>query len=137
LLPFPSQEVDPTGAGADFDVASARAACCTLWRPATHARRGLRPRAHVAGEPSDRLARASIEVAPGDDLSPLALTDLLGDAGFTREDPVDEHGEFCVRGGVVDLFRRASATLRLEFIGDNTSSRSAGSIQRRSARSKR
>ena len=50
----------------------------------------------------DNLEAAAIELRNGMDLDPVVLGDLLADAGFTREDPVDEHGEFCVRGGIVD-----------------------------------
>jgi transcription-repair coupling factor (superfamily II helicase) len=51
--------------------------------------------------------------------TPLALADLLVEAGFTREDPVDEHGEFCVRGAIVDVFPAGAADpYRLEFLGD-------------------
>jgi len=125
VLPFPSQEVDPyRGLAPHFDVASARAR--VLHALATgNARLVVASARALMSRVShpDRLARASIEVAPGDDLSPLALTDLLGDAGFTREDPVDEHGEFCVRGGVVDLFPPGERyPLRLEFIGDTVES---------------
>ena len=35
------------------------------------------------------------DLQPGLDLSPGDLADLSSMAGFTREDPVDEHGEFC------------------------------------------
>ena len=36
-----------------------------------------------------------------------------------REDPADEHGEFAVRGGIVDIFPAGEAhPVRLEFIGD-------------------
>src|SRR2546422_1009649 len=49
--------------------------------------------------------------------------DLLVDAGFSREDPVDEHGEFAVRGGILDLFPAGEAQpVRLEFIGDTIES---------------
>src|SRR5262249_12341274 len=56
-----------------------------------------------------RLLDASIEIATGMEISPIRLADLLADAGFSREDPVDEHGEFCVRGGVVDYFPAGDA----------------------------
>ena len=57
------------------------------------------------------------------DLDPVALGDLLADAGFTREDPVDEHGEFCVRGGIVDWFPAgAEYPIRVEFVGDTVES---------------
>ena len=48
---------------------------------------------------------------------------MLAAAGYTRQDPVDESGEFCVRGGVVDFFPAGAAQpLRLEFIGDTIES---------------
>src|SRR5204863_5702885 len=66
-----------------------------------------------------QLRSTSIELKPGMDLDPIGLGDLLADAGFTREDPVDEHGEFCVRGGIVDFYPAADAQpVRLEFVGD-------------------
>ena len=54
-----------------------------------------------------------MEIAPHD------LGERLATAGFSPEDPVDEHGEFCVRGGVVDFYPASEAQpVRLEFIGD-------------------
>ena len=67
----------------------------------------------------ERLLRASMELRPGTEVDPLALADLLGDAGFTRTDPVESHGTFTVRGGIVDFFPAGEeAPVRLEFIGD-------------------
>jgi len=125
VLPFPSQEVDPyRGLVPHFDVASARAR-------ALHALASGQARLVVASARAvmprvsrpDRLARASIDLELGTEISPLSLAELLADAGFTREDPVDEHGEFCVRGGVVDLFPAGERhPIRLEFIGDTVES---------------
>src|SRR5207249_360940 len=40
-----------------------------------------------------------------------------------REDPADQHGEFAVRGGIVDIFPAGEAhPVRLEFIGDTIES---------------
>ena len=65
----------------------------------------------------------SIELKNGIDLDPVVLGDLLVDAGFTREDPVDEHGEFCVRGGIVDYFPAgADNPIRVEFVGETIES---------------
>ncbi len=70
-----------------------------------------------------RLASVSLTVTPGQDISPVDLGDLLSAAGYTRQDPVDESGEFCVRGGVVDFFPAgARQPLRLEFMGDTIES---------------
>src|SRR5205814_7083887 len=71
----------------------------------------------------DRFRSTSIELKPGMDLGPIEFGDLLADAGFTREDPVDEHGEFCVRGGIVDWFPAGAANpIRVEFVGDTVES---------------
>jgi len=62
-------------------------------------------------------------LTPGQEISPLDLGDLLTAAGYTRQDPVDESGEFCVRGGVVDFYPAgAKQPLRLEFMGDTIES---------------
>src|SRR5207247_473948 len=76
---------------------------------------GLLPR--VTGP--ERLAAASLELKPGLDIAPYDLAELLVDAGFSREDPADQQGEFAVRGGIVDIFPAAEThPVRLEFIGD-------------------
>jgi transcription-repair coupling factor (superfamily II helicase) len=125
VLPFPSQEVDPyRGLAPHFDVASARARA--LYGLATGAARvivasvdALMPRI----SPPDRLRRASIELQPGQEIEPSTLLELLVDAGFSREEPVDAHGEFSVRGGVVDFFPAGETyPFRLEFLGDTIES---------------
>ena len=125
VKPFPSLQIDPyRNLAPHFGVASARAAA--LHAIATGTARvvvasasALLPRLSPAGN----LEAAAIELKPGMDLDPVALGDLLADAGFTREDPVDEHGEFCVRGGIVDWFPAgADHPIRVEFVGDNVES---------------
>ncbi|MBE3132498.1 MAG: DEAD/DEAH box helicase, partial [Acidobacteria bacterium] len=121
VLPCPSHEVDPyRGLAPHLHVASARARA--LHAAATGAARvvivsagGLLPRLSAP----ERLLRASIDLRPGGEIDPHRLADLLVDAGFTREDPVDEHGEFWIRGGVVDLFPAGDPQpIRLELVGD-------------------
>ena len=69
------------------------------------------------------MLNASIDLRPGQDISPIDLAELLIDAGFTREDPADEHGEFAIRGGILDVFPAGeSQPVRLEFIGDTIES---------------
>ncbi len=71
----------------------------------------------------ERLLDASIDLQPGQDIAPSDLTARLTDAGFTREDPADEQGEFAVRGGIVDLYPAHEARpVRLEFVGDTIES---------------
>ena len=69
--------------------------------------------------PPARLLKASQNLVVGGFYSPTVLIELLADAGFTPEDPVDQHGEFCLRGGVVDFFPTGDAyPVRVEFAGD-------------------
>jgi len=121
VLPFPSLEIDPyRGLAPHLEVASARARA--LYGLATRSAplivasaRALLPR---LGDPG-RLAAEGLVITPGSEISPQDLGERLGLAGFVREDPVDEHGEFCVRGGVVDFYPSSEAQpVRLEFIGD-------------------
>ncbi len=125
VLPFSSHEVDPyRGLAPHFDVASARARALQSLAAGTArvvvaSAAALLPRVSAPG----RLLSAAVELQPGQDLEPVLLLDLLVDAGFANEDPVDEHGEFCKRGGLIDLFPAGDAyPLRIEFIGDTIES---------------
>ncbi len=125
VLPFPSHEVDPyRGLEPHVGVTSARAR-------ALHAIATGTTRVVVASAASllprltspARLLATAIDLRPGQDIAPTDLAELLVDAGFTREDPADQHGEFAVRGGIVDIFPAgATNPVRLEFIGDTIES---------------
>ena len=125
VLPFPSHEVDPyrgmtphpgvtaARAGALHGLASGSA------RVIVASAAALAPRVSTPR----RLLAASIDLKPGTDIAPTDLGELLIDAGFSREDPADEHGEFAIRGGIVDLFPASEPNpVRLEFIGDTIES---------------
>jgi transcription-repair coupling factor (superfamily II helicase) len=121
VLLYPSLQIDPyRGMSPHFRVAAARARA--LHAAATGTARlivasaaALLPR--VASP--DRLLKAAIDLKPGTEVDPQDLADLLVDAGFTREDPVDEHGAFTIRGGIVDVFPAGdSEPVRIEFVGD-------------------
>ena len=125
VLPFPSHEVDPyRGMEPHVAVTSARAQA--LHAIATGQARvlvgsaaALLPRVSAPA----RLLGASIELKPGQDVGPGRLADLLADAGFSREDPADEHGEFAVRGGIVDVYPATEPQpVRIEFVGDTIES---------------
>ncbi|HET9370074.1 MAG TPA: transcription-repair coupling factor, partial [Vicinamibacterales bacterium] len=121
VLPMPSPEVDPyRGLAVHLEVASARARAlhALVIRSARIVIASARALAPRLSDPK-RLAEAGLSLSPGTEISPLDLRERLANAGFTPEDPVDEHGEFCVRGGVVDLYPASEAQpVRLEFIGD-------------------
>jgi transcription-repair coupling factor (superfamily II helicase) len=121
VLPFPSHEVDPyRGMSPHMGVTSARARA--LYSVAHGTARvliasaaSLLPRVTTP----ERMLAASLDLRTGQDIAPTDLAELLVDAGFTREDPADEHGEFAVRGGIVDIFPAGEThPVRLEFIGD-------------------
>ena len=125
ILPFPSPEVDPyRGIAPHLDVASARARAL-----ATMARRSaaviVSSAAAVAPRVSapDRLRQATVELRASHTMSPTELADRLADAGFAPADPVDAHGQFCSRGGVVDVFPAGDLhPIRAEFAGDTIES---------------
>ena len=125
VVPLPSHEVDPyRGLAPHFDVAAARGRA--LYGLATGSARvvvaaavALLPRL----SPPDRLLAAGTRLAVGALLEPPDLGGLLADAGFTPEDPVEAHGEFCVRGGVVDFFPAGDdQPIRAEFAADSLES---------------
>ncbi len=125
VLPFPSLEVDPYRQIAPHLGVSSRRA------RALHAAATGTARVIVASAdavlprlpPPERLLKAAVEIRRGTTIDPTDLASLLVDAGFTREDPVDQHGEFCLRGGVVDFFPAfESHPVRLDFIGDTVES---------------
>src|SRR5687768_9743564 len=121
VLPLPSLQVDPyRGMTPHFRVAAARAralhaAVTGTARLIVASAAALLPRV----SPPDRMLTAAIEIRSGSEIEPQALADLLVDAGFTREDPVDEHGSFTIRGGIVDVFPAGDIEpVRIEFVGD-------------------
>ena len=121
VLPLPSLQVDPyRGMTPHFRVSAARAralhgAATGTARLIVASAAALLPR---VSRP-ERLLSASLEIRSGTEIDPQNLADLLVDAGFTREDPVEEHGSFAVRGGIVDIFPAGDAEpVRLEFVGD-------------------
>ena len=121
VLAFPSHEIDPyRGLAPHIGVTSVRAQALHAVGTGTArvvmaSAAALLPRVAAPG----RLVGAALELRPGLDVAPTDLAEALINAGFTREDPADEHGEFAVRGGIVDIFPAGEAQpVRLEFIGD-------------------
>ncbi|HUU34114.1 MAG TPA: DEAD/DEAH box helicase, partial [Vicinamibacterales bacterium] len=121
VLPFPSLQVDPYRALAPhMRVTSARARA--LLSLATGqalvvvaSASALLPR---LPDPSALVAR-SLGVKTGADLDPQGIAALLVDGGYDRQDPVDQHGEFCLRGGILDVYPPNELwPVRIEFVGD-------------------
>jgi transcription-repair coupling factor (superfamily II helicase) len=72
--------------------------------------------------PSQFDAR-SIELVTGGKTDLAALTVALRDCGFLQKDFVEVHGDFAVRGGILDVYTFAGENpLRAEFAGDEIES---------------
>jgi transcription-repair coupling factor (superfamily II helicase) len=125
VLPFPSLQVDPyRGLAPHFRATSARA-------QALHAVTAGHARVVVTSATAvlPRLVAPSTvktlttTVRPGEDVEPDRLVMMLAQGGFERQDPVDEHGEFCQRGGILDVFPAGEGMpVRIEFAGDTVES---------------
>jgi len=142
VLPCPSLEIDPyRGMSPHLDVVSARARvlhalASNSARIVIASARALLPRV----SPPPQMLAAAFDLHAGSEIDPADLAARLADAGFTPEDPVDQHGEFARRGGVLDVFPAADAApARIEFVGDTIESirrydpgtqRSTGEIER-------
>ncbi len=125
VLPLPGHQVDPyRGLAPHLRTTSARARA--LHALATRSARVIvaSAQALLPRVPSpEQLLSASFDVKPGLDLDPQLLAALLVDGGYERQDPVDQHGEFCLRGGILDIFPAGEQMpVRIEFIGDTVES---------------
>ncbi|MGK6357069.1 transcription-repair coupling factor [Sphingomonas sp. DT-207] len=70
-----------------------------------------------------RIRQLVATLAPGESIGLDRLASLLQANGYVRVDTVNDHGEFAVRGGLVDLFPSGSEqALRLDFFGDEIES---------------
>ncbi|HVJ01992.1 MAG TPA: transcription-repair coupling factor [Sphingomonas sp.] len=70
-----------------------------------------------------RIRQLVAKLAPGERIGLDRLSALLQANGYVRVDTVNDHGEFAVRGGLVDLFPSGSEqALRLDFFGDEIES---------------
>ena len=76
------------------------------------------------------LDRLTLQLTVGSDLSPGRLLDWLDRAGYSRQDAIDQPGDFATRGGIVDVFPMGGSLtdadgravplgpFRLDFFGD-------------------
>lgn len=66
-----------------------------------------------------RIRQLSARLHPGSRMDRDRLAALLADQGYARVDTVADHGEYAVRGSIVDLFPAGeSEGYRLDFFGD-------------------
>ena len=73
--------------------------------------------------PVDYVAARSLSIARGQELPRGTFTDTLVAAGYLRVPQVSEHGEFAVRGSLIDVFPMGSEhPIRIDFFDDDVES---------------
>ena len=73
--------------------------------------------------PADFIYRQSLRIKIGDVLDPVELRDKFSHFGYRHVAQVEEHGEFAVRGSILDLFPMGSnKPFRLEFFDNDLES---------------
>ncbi|MGQ0734959.1 MAG: transcription-repair coupling factor [Acidobacteriota bacterium] len=125
VLPLPSYQVDPyRGLAPHFRVLSARAralhgAALGSARVIVASAVALLPRL----APAEAILSTTADLRPGTEIPPHTLAAILVEGGYERQDPVDEHGEYSLRGGILDVYPAGEAApIRVEFIGDTVES---------------
>ena len=73
--------------------------------------------------PKAILGNSNIDLAPGNSVDMDKLVNQLALEGFERTPTVREHGEFAIRGGILDIFVPGTEEpVRLDFFGDTLES---------------
>jgi transcription-repair coupling factor (superfamily II helicase) len=73
--------------------------------------------------PKDYIAARTLHLQAGQTLDRQAFIDELAAAGYLRVPQVEEHGEFAVRGALLDVYPMgASEPLRIDFFDDEIDS---------------
>jgi transcription-repair coupling factor (superfamily II helicase) len=73
--------------------------------------------------PLDYVAARTLSLSTGQALDREVFTDALIAAGYYRVPQVSEHGEFAVRGSLIDIFPMGAHTpVRIDFFGDEIES---------------
>ncbi|MEM7526326.1 MAG: transcription-repair coupling factor [Pseudomonadota bacterium] len=88
----------------------------------------------------EMVSAASFSVRTGHRVDVEGLTAWLARMGFNRASTVAEHGDYAIRGGIIDIFPPGSANpVRLDFFGDvlESTRRFDASTQRTIAKVKR
>ncbi len=119
------------------------AALRRLGAPAAGASGGIvlvtTPEAAVQRLPPAEAAAQALRLGTGDAVEPASLRATLERFGYRHADRVDDHGEFAVRGEVVDLFPPGPAPYRLTLDAgrvaaihpfDPATQRSSGAVER-------
>jgi transcription-repair coupling factor (superfamily II helicase) len=71
----------------------------------------------------DQIRELGAVLEVDEDTSPENLVERLASAGYVREDPIYNFGQFSVRGGILDVWSPdAESPVRIEFFGDTVDS---------------
>jgi transcription-repair coupling factor (superfamily II helicase) len=125
VLSLPSSESDVySGVSPHSETLELRA--LTLWQMAQSppdilvlSARSLITRVSSAEE----IREMGVTLRRDEDLSPDLLIQKLAASGYVREEPLQNVGQFSVRGGIVDVWPpNANAPARIEFFGDTVDS---------------
>jgi transcription-repair coupling factor (superfamily II helicase) len=74
-------------------------------------------------DPPDSIRKLGAFLRVGEDCPPDELVERLAGVGYVREEPLDNVGQFSVRGGIVDIWPAdAEQPFRIEFFGDTAES---------------
>ena len=72
---------------------------------------------------ADELRRGSLSVAVGDTAEPKSLVEWLADNGYWPAPQVRQPGQYCLRGGILDVYSHgAPQPVRVEFFDDKVDS---------------
>ena len=73
--------------------------------------------------PADYVAARTLSISAGEQLERQAFIDSLSAAGYLRVPQVEEHGEYAVRGSLLDVFPMGyGRPLRIDFFADDVES---------------
>ncbi len=73
--------------------------------------------------PPEFIHQRTFNLKPGDLIEPTALRENLGHYGYRAVAQVEEHGEYSMRGSILDLFPMGSpAPFRIDFFDDEVES---------------
>ena len=71
----------------------------------------------------DEIKALGIELKRDEDFSTVLLIEKLTASGYVREEPLQNVGQFSVRGGIIDVWSPdANSPVRIEFFGDTVDS---------------
>ncbi|CAN5614879.1 hypothetical protein BH24ACI3_BH24ACI3_12620 [soil metagenome] len=84
----------------------------------------LPPRALIARTVTpEQLAHNGMQLERDAEFAPEKLVSILESAGYVREDPINNIGQFSIRGGIVDVWSpQSQLPSRIEFFGDTVDS---------------